>query len=394
MHMENSRTGVILHDYFNILGGGERVVGALANYLEWPIIAGFKNSRYSKTGKGDVGYKGTKWVDQISTLNCYQGLVPLQIMSLIRGFRDRSPSHMQGCSKALYSGTYAPLGVLKSSTPVNIYYCHSPARFIYDQRDFYLSAIPFWQRPVLKWLIRKFQPLYEAALPMMDRIIANSENVRQRLLTYLGLDATVIYPPCDTTRFSWLGQSNFYLSTARLDPLKRVDLVVEAFRHMTEKQLVVVSGGADEEKIRKAADGADNIKVLGWVSEGSLKELIGTCIATIYIPKEEDFGMSPVESMSAGKPVIGVREGGLLETVGDSETPFVADFSGGDGADESFVETPYGVLVENRPTVDDVIQAVKWMDAQRALEKRGECEKRAMIFDTQNFVEKITNVVF
>jgi len=375
--MANSREGVILHDYFSILGGGERVVGALADHLGWPIIAGFENMRFSKRGKGDVGYKGTKWVDQISTLNCYQGLVPLQIMSLVKGFRERSPSYVKGCSKALYSGTYAPLGVLKSPTPINIYYCHSPARFLYDQRDFYLSAIPFWQRPVLKWLIRKFQPLYEAALPMMDRIIANSENVRQRLLKYLGLDATVIYPPCDTKRFRWLGQSDFYLSTARLDPLKRVDRIVEAFKRMPDKKLVVVSGGSEEEKIRKAADGKDNIKVLGWVSESKLQELMGNCIATIYIPMDEDFGISPVESMAAGKPVIGVQEGGVLETLGSKETRIT----------EKFLETPYGLLIKKMPEVGNIVRAVYWMTPQRALKMKNICTLRAQLFDNRIFIQ-------
>jgi glycosyltransferase involved in cell wall biosynthesis len=77
-------------------------------------------------------------------------------------------------------------------------------------------------------LIRYLRPLYEEAIARMDTIITNSENVRSRIKKYLGIDSRVIYPPCETEKFKWLGQEDFYLSTARLDPLKRVDLVVKA----------------------------------------------------------------------------------------------------------------------------------------------------------------------
>lgn len=396
--MENSRSGIILHDYFNILGGGERLVGVLANHTGWPVLAGFVGGPFARPAAGNARASAyaDEWIDRVQTLGCRQGLAPLQVMSLARGFRDRSRPFLEGRDTVFYSGTYAPLGVLNSPAKKNIYYCHSPARFVYDQRDFYLSAVSFWQRPVLRWLIRKFQPLYEQALPMMDVIVANSQTVRKRLKDYLGLEAEVIYPPCDTGRFCWLGQSDFYLSTARLDPLKRVDLVVEAFLRMPEKRLVVVSGGSEADKIRKQAAGAVNIRVLGWVDENRLRELMGTCIATIYIPRDEDFGMSPVESMAAGKPVIGVQEGGLLETVGDENTREQAgggEKTGGKAAAsaarhaKSFLETDCGLLLRPKPQAADIVEAVYWMTPQRALELRQSCEARAEKFNVRAFLD-------
>ena len=150
----------------------------------------------------------------------------------------------------------------------------------------------------------------------MDIIVTISETVRKRFKRFLGYDSVVIYPPCETERFQWIEEGNFYLSTARLDPMKRVDLIVKAFKKMPDKRLVVVSGGADMPRIKQIAEESPNIEVLGWISEAQLCDLMGRCIATIYIPRDEDFGISPVESMAAGKPVIGVQEGGLLETVG------------------------------------------------------------------------------
>jgi len=274
--------------------------------------------------------------------------------------------------EAIYSGFYAPMAVFNHGGQRNLYYCHTPPRFIYDQRDFYLSVIPFWQRPILLGLISYMKPRYERAIALMDEIIANSENVRQRLSRYLGCKAIVVYPPCETEHFIWQGQEDFYLSTARLDSLKRVDLIVKAFIKMPGKKLVVTSGGPELGKLKRLACDASNVSFTGWVGEGELQRLVGNSIATIYVPKEEDFGMSPVESMSAGKPVIGVAEGGLLETVVDKET---------------------GFLLRPDPREEDIIGAIRKMDGAMALEMRGACEERAQQFDVKIFIEKMRNVM-
>jgi len=184
------------------------------------------------------------------------------------------------------------------------------------------------------------------------------------------------------------------LSTARLDPLKRVDRIVEAFKRMPDKKLVVVSGGSEEEKIRKAAAGADNIKVLGWVSESKLQELMGNCIATIYIPMDEDFGISPVESMAAGKPVIGVQEGGVLETIGGEDLlcrmPIGKEKTKNT---ESFIETPHGLLIKKAPEIEDIVQAIYWMTPHRALEMRENCEARAQLFDILLFIRAMVGEI-
>ncbi len=206
----------------------------------------------------------------------------------------------------------------------------------------------------------------------MGTVIVNSENIRTRLKRYLGIDSEVIYPPCETDKYKWLSQEDYYLSTARLDPLKRVDVVVKAFLEMPEKKLIVVSSGTDMPKIKKLAEDADNIQILGWVAEDVLADLMGRCIATLYIPKDEDFGISPLESMAAGKPVIGVREGGLRETVIHKET---------------------GLLVKPEPCLDDLVEAVQWLDARKALDMRKQCEQQAMHFDSKEFLVKIRQVL-
>lgn len=286
---------------------------------------------------------------------------------LARAFR-RKTDFLASYDAVVYSGSYAPLASCNSKKGRNIYYCHTPPRFLYDQHDFFLSLIPGWQRPILHAFNSYFRPRYEEAVAGMDVVVTNSDNVRGRIKKYLGLDAEVVYPPCDTGKFKWHGQHDFYLSMARLDPLKRVDRVVEAFRQMTDKRLVVVSGGPEQGRLEKLAGGAANIEIRGRVSEKELLALLGRCLATIYIPRDEDFGMAPVESMAAGKPVIAVAEGGLLESVVDGQT---------------------GLLLHADPGTPEIIAAVEHLTGETAGAMRSACEERAHMFRRELFVKRM-----
>ena len=175
----------------------------------------------------------------------------------------------------------------------------------------------------------------------------------------------------DTAAFPNLGQEPFYLSTARVDVLKRVDVVVRAFCDLPDKRLVVVSGGSELARVRELAAGRANIEIRGWTEEAELRRLVGSAIATIYIPRDEDFGISPVESMAAGKPVIGVREGGLTETVVHGET---------------------GILLPPDPQPADLARAVTELGPGEALGMRAACQRRAGVFDTAVFIRNMQAV--
>ncbi|MCJ7684509.1 MAG: glycosyltransferase, partial [Desulfobacteraceae bacterium] len=303
-------------------------------------------------------------------------------------------------SWTIFSGSLSVLAH-KKITGNKIYYCHTPPRLLYDQKWFMLQQVPGWQRPLLRVVMSLYRLAYERAVRGMDIIVTNSETVRARTMRYLGHDSSVVYPPCETERFQWIEEGNYFLSTARVDPLKRVDLIIRAFKEMPDKRLVVVSGGSDMAKIKRMTEKAQNIDVLGWVDDEKLCDLMGRCIATIYIPRDEDFGISPVESMAAGKPVIGVQEGGLLETVGEgiSQCSVVSgqksDIRGPacGGGGKGLLITDCGVLVPKEPEVADVIEAVEWMTPKRVLAMRGSCEERAKRFDTDVFVQKMRDLI-
>lgn len=144
----------------------------------------------------------------------------------------------------------------------------------------------------------------------MDIVVANSKEVQARIKQYFDIDADIIYPPVDLSRFSSheSGQPSrdYYLSFGRLAEFKRVDVIIDAFKDMSEKKLIVTYGKNDpiKDRLIRQAAGAKNIEFRTDVDDDEAIQLLQNAIATIYIPKDEDFGMVPIESMSCGTPVI------------------------------------------------------------------------------------------
>lgn len=354
----------ILYDYFQVAGGAERVTVMLAEgFADYRVVI----SRCYPDFLHMSGKESINAISLSSGVDRWFG----RIASAMLNFRFRT-SFLRDAETVLYSGFYTPLAVKNQRSGQKIYYCHTPPRYLYDLRDVYLARASWFMRPMLKVFFGLMRREYELSLHQMDQIIANSHNVQGRLKKYLGLDSVVIYPPVDVERFHWLGTGDYYLSLARLEPNKRVDVIVEAFRKMPDKRLVVASGGSENERLRQLANGVPNIHFTGWQTEAQLLDWIGNALAAIYVPVDEDFGMSPIEAMAAGKPVIGVAEGGLLETIVDGET---------------------GFLLPAPVSVSAMCMAVNRLSQDVALEMRGACEARAQMFSKEIFLGKMRDVI-
>jgi glycosyltransferase involved in cell wall biosynthesis len=355
---------LVIHDAFSFPGGGEKVAACLAREFEAMLwTAEFDNKAFPPGFFGQRPPMDMRAKDKYPDLNRFSSTACL--WRCFRQFPHSRPPF------AIFSGQLA-LMAHKRVQGAKILYCHTPPRILYDQREFYLSRLPRLKRPMYQAFLKAYELGYAKAAKAMDVIVANSRNVAERLGKYLLLDSIVVHPPVRTKDFPWLGQEDFYLSTARVDQLKRVETVVEAFLGLPDKRLVVVSGGSELEKVRAMAQGHENISVLGWVTPEALRELTGKCLATIYIPRQEDFGISPVESMAAGKPVIGVAEGGLLETVLDFRT---------------------GFLLDPDPSPAHLARAVAAMTGEKALSMRQDCEIQAKRFDETVFLASMRSVV-
>nr|WP_280924949.1 MULTISPECIES: glycosyltransferase [unclassified Ciceribacter] len=354
---------MVVQDYCQVGGGAERLVNILCRDL--PDCALWTSGVYADFLRSGVGED-----IEVKVLGERLAFLPRQARAMF-SFMFLGQC-LPKARNVIYSGIFAPLAVSAQRSGKRICYCHTPPKFAFEQSEKYRLSFNLFLRPLFSLGVAAYRRKYLQAMRRMDLIVTNSANVQRRIDKYLGLPSHVIYPPVDIDLFRWISQGDFYLSLGRLEPNKRVDLVVQAFRQMPDKKLVVASGGSQLEHIRRLAEGAPNIAVLGWVDDQKLAELVGRSIACLYLPADEDFGMSAVEAMAAGKPVIAVNEGGLVETIVDGET---------------------GNLLPAAFGVAEICQAVEAMDCNRALSMRQACEKRAKEFSRVRFIENIRAIL-
>ncbi|WP_154223505.1 glycosyltransferase [Marinicella rhabdoformis] len=354
----NPSSVLTLHDLFLIKGGGERLIHDLCLGLNSDLVTG---------AISEQGFDLSQLSGQVTNLNGLSGLSGIKTWSLARAFKKYRLD--KAYANVIYSGVASPLAINNINAQKHVFYCHTPPRFVYDKKAHYSKDLSWLGKQALHLLNTWFQPQYEQAVNQMDVVLTNSQYVKKRIKNTLSLDAQVVYPPCDTQQFRWKAQGDYFLSLARLDGLKRIKSIVEAFKKMPDKKVVIASGGPESEALQKLAQGHDNISFTGWLSEEKLLDLLGGCLATIYVPEDEDFGMTPVESMAAGKPVICSDHGGPLESVINQETGFYAD-------DEHLVES--------------IIASVSLLTPQKASSMRDACEHRALDFDTHLFLKNIS----
>jgi glycosyltransferase involved in cell wall biosynthesis len=199
---------------------------------------------------------------------------------------------------------------------IHVCYCLSPTRYLwlfeqYRQRERINSLTGALLQPVLAQL-RKWD---YAAAQRVDHMIAISREVQQRIKTIYRRTSVVIHPPVDTEYFTpdpAAEIGDYYLVVGRLIPYKRIDLVVEAFRHLPEEKLLVVGDGRDLAALQERA--THNVHFLGRVPRQEVRKLLRGCKAFLF-PGLEDFGIAPVEALSVGRPVVAFGGGGVLDTV-------------------------------------------------------------------------------
>ncbi len=349
----------IFHDYFGAIGGAEKVTVCMANALDADVIT------TDTRALGALSLPG-KCISLGETVK----LPPLKQISATKMYHDCDFS--DAYDFFVFSGNWAQYAGKKHHP--NLWYCHSPTRAFYDLYDVYLSRQSFVRRQFFRLWANGHRVLDQRSVRHVDRIVTNSENVRDRIKTFYNRDASVIYPPIDTSEFTCKGYGDFWLSVNRLYPEKRIELQIEAFRSMPDEHLVIVGGysegdhaGPYVERIRRSLP--RNVELRGEVSEDELVDLYARCKGFITTARDEDFGMTPVEAMAAGKPVVAVREGGYCESVIDGAT---------------------GLLVD--PNALSLVAAI--CNISQDPEKFGNaCLERSKLFDIALFEEKIRALI-
>jgi glycosyltransferase involved in cell wall biosynthesis len=214
------------------------------------------------------------------------------------------------------SSNMAAKGVITSPHQLHICYCHSPARFAWDQQKQYLEQAGMnggLGGALVKLILHYIRGWDVRSANGVDMFLANSQFVRQRIEKAYRRDATTIHPPVDVEQFALQAdKEDFYVTASRLVPYKRVDIIVDAFARMPEKKLVVIGSGPELSGIRRKA--TSNIRVLGQVPNETITDCLRRARGFVFAA-EEDFGIVPVEAMACGTPVIAYGRGGVTETV-------------------------------------------------------------------------------
>lgn len=350
----------IFHDYFGAIGGGEKVVLAMAKILDADII----------TTDTDAAAKIDDSARIISLGETIKYPPFKQISAMVKFYRcDFSKEY----DFFIFSGNWAHFAAKKHHP--NLWYCHTPVRAFYDLYESYCSKQSFFVRQTFKTWVFFGRIFDKRSVDSVDKIVVNSENVRRRVKKYYGKESEVVFPPTDVSKYVCKEYGNYWLSVNRLYPEKRIELQIEAFRLMPDEKLVIVGGYAEgdhasayAEKIGNELPG--NVRILGEVSGDELIDLYSSCRGFITTAIDEDFGMTPVEAMAAGKPVVAVDEGGFRETVVDGET---------------------GFLVES--DVESIVNAVGQISASPE-KYHDNCIERAKMFSFEKFEEELKFAVY
>ncbi len=364
--LKNKKIAVV-HDHLGWSGGGERTALIIAMDLGADFISAYAGEKCFPDYQLKLGKRLLLFTDKV---------VDLEVVRFfwLRFLFWKNRKIFKKYDILIASGQVATEVVAHyaKKSALKILYNHTPPRRIYDLYEDSRRRYKWFLRPLFTIFTKYWHFRYIRALKKIDVDIANSKNIKKRMLKYTGFDVDYVLPPPIVEKFKYIKDGDYFLSYARVDEHKRVDLIVKAFARMPDKKLIVASSGSEIEKVKKLAEPYKNIDILGWVSDERLVDLVGSALAVIYIPINEDAGMTQLEANLAGKPVLGVYEGGLKETIIEGKT---------------------GIFVPSNPGIDDVILATKKMTPEWCRSRKDFCIQHAQKYNRKIFIKKLKKII-
>lgn len=311
----------LVHDYIKEYGGAERVLKALTEvYPDAPIYTAF----LVRGSTADKEFSKKKIIES--------WLAPiLKVWRLYSPLRFLAPIIWKSFDLSAYdlvitsSSWYITRGFKVGAKTKVICYCHTPPRWLYGYETS-VGFTKYWPVKIYATVVGHFMRMYDfASAQTVDYWIANSKNVAARIEKFYRRDSTVIYPPVDAEEIIRatrnLKKENYFLITSRLVGAKGLEEAAKAANKLGFKLKIVgeAHGFADvESKLRKNL--GKNVELLGRVSDTELYKLYGRAKGFLALARDEDFGITPVEAMAAGTPVIAFNGGGFRESVVDGKT--------------------------------------------------------------------------
>ena len=324
----------LIHDHLAQNGGAEKVLRVLADmFPEAPIFTLLyekkETDKYLKNRQIE-----TSVIQKLpGGVKHYQWYLPF--MPLAVEFFD-----LRGYDLVISDTSSFAKGVITMPDTLHISYCHTPTRYLWSDTHQYINELKYnkWFKKIISMVLNRIRIWDRLAADRVDLFIANSQTVQNRITKYYRRESTVIYPPVEVDKFkisdlsSQKPEEKYFLIGCRLAPYKRVDLVIKAFLALgAPYNLKIFGDGVDLPRLKKLASvnsaGASQtgsgsqakIEFLGRISEEEKIELYSHAQAFIN-PQEEDFGITVVESMASGRPVIAYQKGGATETVLEGKT--------------------------------------------------------------------------
>lgn len=301
----------LIHDYLNQYGGAERVLEALHDlYPDAPVYTSIYDPDAMPAAYRTWDIR-TSFMQQLPGWKKHFRRYFLLYPAAFESF------DLSGYDLIISSSSAYAKGIIPHPGALHICYCHTPMRFAWRTHDYLeRESIGGIQAAILPFLLTYVRLWDVATAARVDAFITNSQEVAGRVARFYRRDATVIPPPVELPPYQEQPTADFYLAGGRLIPYKRLELAVEAFGKLG-LPLKIFGDGRDRPSLEAAA--GPNVEFLGWVDEAQRRDLFARCRAFIF-PGAEDFGITPLEAMAAGRPVIAYAAGGALETVVEGVT--------------------------------------------------------------------------
>ncbi len=362
----------LVHDQINEYGGAERVLEALCEiYPDAPIYTAF----YRKDSLAWKRFKNKKIIPS------WAHYLPFFATKLHSPLRFLAPWIWESFDFSKYdvvitsASWYITKGVVAHSPlstrhkPLEICYCHTPPRWLYGYRTS-VEWQRYWPIKLYGTIVGHFMRMYDfMASQKVDYFIANSQEVAGRIKKFYRRNATVIYPPVGLKSRITNHESrkrDYYFIVSRIVGAKGLDLAVEAALKLGIKLKIAGAPAGyytEHKKLQEMAKG--QVEFLGHVTDEELVDLYSGAKAFFALAKDEDFGITPVEAMLCGTPVIAYHGGGYRETVIDGKT---------------------GIFF-HQLTVDSLTEAIKKFERTRI--SSDACKKQAEKFSKERFKKEI-----
>lgn len=358
----------IVHDWLTNMGGAELLVLEIHKlFTKAPIYTSVYDAK-KMTAFKDIDVRTTKLQQYIPAKLRYKHT--LWPVMRAQAFRELDLSEFD----IIISSSSAEAKSVVKTRPgqVHIAYIHTPPRYYWShyeefKKEFSFGALTPFIRPVIPAFVKAMRKRDLESVEDIDVFIANSTITQERIKQYYDKPSTVIYPPVDVDRFTPppKGARNGYVMWGRHVPYKRFDLAIQAANAL-KVPLTIAGAGPDTERLKSLA--GPTVKFVGRISDPELVKLAQSSKAFLF-PNEEDFGISAVEALASGTPVIAYKKGGALDIVQDGET---------------------GVFFEEQ-AVDSLVAAMQRFEAMEFLPAT--LHRKAKRFDKVLFATKMRKIV-